>query len=76
MLSINEINQLQTHNIDLQNQNRDLQKERILLTKALELAIADYKIEDCKIELTSDQMKEEIEDYRQQAAIILNTTKD
>jgi len=70
-LQIN-LSQLKSHNDGMQEQNKKLQKEKILLTKALELAITDFCISTTGKELTDEQMKVEIKDYKQQAEIKLN----
>lgn len=71
MLQIN-LTQLNAHNDQLQDQNRDLQKDRIILTKALELSITDFFVEATGKEPTAQQIKSEVEDYMQQAEIALN----
>lgn len=65
-------NQKEAHTKGIIEQNNQLQKERIILTKALELAITDFSIQTTGKELTKEQMKAEIEDYKQQAQIVLN----
>lgn len=64
-------NHIQAHYKAIETQNETLQKDLFIANKALELAIADYKVEENKIELTDQQMKAEVKDYKQQAAIAL-----